>query len=110
MMALNNSIVWLKSIVYGAYWTIPNKHYDIGFMRTFFFFWPNRKCKLDYFFQVLINNTTEQSFFWYNNKLNIDLFIELVIAKTEILQLFVCIYIYMPFEYILYVEIHQEKK
>jgi hypothetical protein len=37
MMALNNSIVWLEPIVSGAYWTIPNKNYDIGFMRTFIF-------------------------------------------------------------------------
>lgn len=37
MMALNNSIVWLKPIVSRAYCTIPNKYYDIGFMRTFTF-------------------------------------------------------------------------
>lgn len=50
MMALNNSIVWLKSIVYGAYWTIPNKHYDIGFMRTFFFFLAKSEMQTWLFF------------------------------------------------------------
>lgn len=115
MMALNNSIVWLKTIVCGAYWTIPNKHYDNDFMRTFFF-WPSRKCKLDSFFflKCLLRLSSagfdvvtklNDCYAGFSKKVNIDLFTELAVTKTESLQLFV----YVSFKYIFCEQIHQKK-
>lgn len=115
-MALNNSIVWLKPIVCGAYWTIPNKHYDNDFMRSFFFFTDqvgNANLILFFFkcllwlnsggFDVVIRlNDCYAGFF---KKLNIDLFTELAVAKTETLQLFVSV----SFKYIFCGQIHQKK-
>lgn len=115
MMALNNSIVGLKPIVCGAYWTIPNKHYDNDFMRTFFFSDQVRNANLILFFLKCLLRLSSAGFdvvtksndcyAGFSKKVNIDLFTELAITKTESLQLFG----YVSFKYIFCEQIHQKK-
>lgn len=116
MMVLNNSIVWLKTIVCGAYWTIPNKHYDNDFMRTFFFLTKSEMQTwfFFFFFKCLIRLSSagfdvvtklNDCYAGFSKKVNIDLFTELAVTKTESLQLFV----YVSFKYICCEQIHQKK-
>lgn len=114
-MTLNNSIVWLKPIVCGAYWTIPNKHYDNDFMRTFFFLLTKSEMQTWFFFfkcLLWLNSSgfdvvirLNDCYAGFSKKLNIDLFTELAVAKTETPQLFVSV----SFKYIFCEQIHQKK-